>query len=133
MKNDPLATDNEQFFNPTKKPVVIKRRPKWVTAKTETVVMKIGSLLTLPTWVTAKILDDWLMNDSDHLPDNFKSEVVLSVAEAREVMESLEWVVDPEETKNFDDADNEMYKHYRSAYYSIYKQLADHFPADLHD
>ena len=49
MTNDPLGTENEQFSKPTKKPVVIKRRPKWVTSK---------------------ILDDWLMNDSDHLPED---------------------------------------------------------------
>ena len=49
MTNDPLGTENEQFSKPTKKPVVIKRRP---------------------TWVTSKILDDWLMNDSDHLPED---------------------------------------------------------------
>ena len=42
MKNDP-----------TKKPVILKRRP---------------------TWVTGKILDDWLMNDSDYLPEDLKNE-----------------------------------------------------------
>ena len=51
MTNDPLGTENEQFFKPTKKPVILKRRP---------------------TWVTGKILDDWLMNDSDHLPEDLK-------------------------------------------------------------
>ena len=56
MTNDPLGTENEQFSKPTKKPVILKRRP---------------------TWVTGKILDDWLMNDSDHLPEDLKSGVEL--------------------------------------------------------
>jgi len=62
MTNDPLGTENEQFSKPTKKPVILKRRP---------------------TWVTAKILDDWLMNDSDHLPEDLKSKTEKPLEETK--------------------------------------------------
>ena len=51
MTNDPLGPENEQFFNPIEKPLIIKKRPNWVEGK---------------------ILDDWLFNDSDYLPEDLK-------------------------------------------------------------
>ena len=50
-----------------------------------------------------------------------KKLIYLSIEEAEEVMDSLEWAVDDYEKQ--DDIDREMYKTYRSTYHSIKQQL----------
>lgn len=50
-----------------------------------------------------------------------KKLIYLSLDQAEEVLESLEWCIDEYEKQ--DDIDREMYKISRSTYYSIKKQL----------
>ena len=47
--------------------------------------------------------------------------ITLTIEQGEEVMEALEWSVDEYEKQ--DDIDKEMYKTYRSTYYSIKQQL----------
>ena len=47
--------------------------------------------------------------------------IVLTTEQGEEVMEALEWAVDEYEKQ--DSIEREMYKIYRSTYYSIKKQL----------
>ncbi len=50
-----------------------------------------------------------------------KKSITLTVEQAKEVMEALEWSVNEYEKQ--DDIDKGMYKTYRSTYYSIKKQI----------
>lgn len=50
-----------------------------------------------------------------------KKSITLTVKQAKEVMEALEWSVNEYEKQ--DDIDKEMYKTYRATYYSINKQI----------
>ncbi len=47
--------------------------------------------------------------------------ITITIEQAKEVMEALEWSIDEYEKQ--DDIDKEMYKTYRSTYYSIKQQL----------
>ena len=50
-----------------------------------------------------------------------KKSIKLTVEQAQEVMDSLEWSINEYEEQ--DDIDKEIYKTYRSTYYSIEKQI----------
>lgn len=50
-----------------------------------------------------------------------KNSITLTVEQAEEVMEALKWSIDEYEKQ--DDIDKEIYKTYRSTYYSIKKQI----------
>ena len=49
--------------------------------------------------------------------------ITLTIEQAEEVMEAFQWAIDDYEKQ--DDIDKDMYKIYRSTYYSIQKQLKE--------
>ena len=50
-----------------------------------------------------------------------KKLITITIEQAKEVMEALEWSIDEYEKQ--DDIDKEMYKTYRDTYHSIKQQL----------